>query len=132
MKKKFLMTGLILCTITNQANSAAQCDMETIDNCALMKFCTDVANQNYEKCVRGKLDANCVCIAGTALLAYQCKAGYYGTASRTEPTCTQCPSLGSAIGSSDSNTSTIDGCYIAKGSYSDGTGNFDITNSCQY
>lgn len=133
MKKK-LVISLVLILITPRANAISTCSVEQTQNCNFQRFCTTVSGKNYVKCTRGKLNANCTCSAGTTVLGYYCQAGYYGSrTSNGAPTCTQCPSLGTATGTSVAGQNTsIENCYIKPGNYSDTTGSFKITDNCNY
>lgn len=133
MKKK-LVISLVLILTTPRANAISTCNVEQTQNCMGNRYCSDVSGTNYQECTRGKLNANCTCSAGTTVVGYRCQAGYYGQWSTGMPTCTKCPSLGTATGTTDGNaySTTIEDCYIKKGNYSDNTGTFTITGTCQY
>ncbi len=65
---------------------------------------------------------------------YKCTTGYYGQSTYDDtPTCTKCPSDGTATGTnSGAGHNLITSCYIPAGNYQDDTGEYELTDKCQY
>lgn len=99
---------------------------------------TDTGYQEY-------LVYECSCDTGSAQWVpvatdYRCDQGYYGNASWGGTSgCTRCPQATNiyqgrflATGTSAAGTTSVTGCYLPAGTYSDSTGTFQYTSSCMY
>lgn len=85
--------------------------------------------------------ADCSCNTTTS---YKCAAGYYGTPSPTNQTCTQCPEASDiytnsartvrARGTSKDGATSKNDCYLPAGTYYDATGQFviDTNQTCYF
>lgn len=65
---------------------------------------------------------------------YGCDAGYYtyNPSANAGLTCKPCPSFGTTTGLSELGNTSITGCYLPSGTYTDETGTFTVSGRCYY
>lgn len=65
---------------------------------------------------------------------YGCDTGYYTTDNNPHKNsiCTPCPPVGTFSGLSEIGNTSITGCYLPSGTYTDETGTFTLSGRCHY